>query len=65
MEKIRGAVSPADLLTKHLDGATMRAMCGLLDLKFETGRAAAAPKLEIDTGYVMLCAKRLELAAGC
>ncbi len=43
VEKIRGAVNPADLMTKHLDGTTMRAMCGLLDLKFETGRAAAVP----------------------
>ncbi len=57
VEKIRGAVSPADLMTKHLDGTTMRAMCGLLDLKFETGRAAAAPKLEIDSGYITRCVK--------
>ena len=59
MEKIRGAVNPADLMTKHLDGTTMRTMCGLLDLKFETGRAAAAPKLEKDSGYVTRCAKLL------
>ncbi len=59
VEKIRGTVNPADLMTKHLDGTTMRAMCGLLDLKFETGRAAAAPKLEIDSGYVTRCAKLL------
>ena len=59
VEKIRGIVNPADLMTKHLDGTTMRAMCGLLDLKFETGRAAAAPKLEIDSGYVTRCAKLL------
>ena len=59
MEKIRGAVNPADLMTKHLDGATMRAMCGLLDYKFETCRAAAPAKLETDTGYVTRCAKLL------
>ena len=47
VEKIRGAVSPADLMTKHLNGAMMRDMCGLLDLKFEAGRAATAPKLEV------------------
>ena len=46
-------------MTKHLDGTTMRATCGLLDLKLETGRAAAAPRLEIDSGYVTRCAKRL------
>ena len=27
-EKIRGTVNPADLLTKHIDGTTMRTMCG-------------------------------------
>ena len=32
VEKIRGAVNPADLMTKHLDGTTMRVMCGLRDL---------------------------------
>ena len=59
VEKVRGTVNPADLITKHLDGATMRAMCGLLDLKFETGRAAATPKLDIDRGCVTRCAKLL------
>ena len=28
-EKTRGMVNPADLMTKHLNGATMRDMCGL------------------------------------
>ena len=32
-------------------------MCGLPDLTFETGSPAAAPKLEIDSGYVTRCAK--------
>ena len=36
--KSRGMVSPADLMTKHLNGAMMRDMCGLLDLKFEAAR---------------------------
>jgi hypothetical protein len=57
VEKIRGTVIPADLMTKHLDGTTMHAMCGLLYLTFETGRAAAAPTLESDSGYVAHCAK--------
>ena len=39
VEKIRGAVNPADLMTKHLNGATMRDMCALLGLKSEAGRA--------------------------
>ncbi len=56
-EKTRGMVNPADLMTKHLNGATMRDMCGLLDLKFEAGRAATAPKLDVDSGYVTRCAK--------
>ena len=59
MEKIRGTVNPADPMAKHLDGTTMRAMCGLPDLRLETGRAAAAPKLVIDSGYVTRCAKLL------
>ena len=32
VEKIRGTVNPADLMTKHLDDTTMRNICGLLDL---------------------------------
>ena len=35
--------------------------CMLLDLKFEFGRAAVAPKLEIGSGYVMRCANYLWL----
>ncbi len=62
-EKIRGAVSPADLMTKHLNGAMMRDMCGSLDLKFEAGRAATAPKLEVDSGYVTRCAKLLAVVS--
>ena len=58
-EKTRGMVKPADPMTKHLNGAMMRDMCGLLDLKFEAGRAATAPKLEVDSGYVTRCAKLL------
>ena len=38
VEKIRGTVNPI----RPYDGTTMRAMCGLLDLKVETVRAAAA-----------------------
>ena len=34
-------------------------MCSPPDPKFKTGRATAAPKLEIDSGYVARCAKLL------
>ncbi len=59
VEEIRGAINPADLVTKHFDGTTMRNMCDFLDLKFEKCRAPTAPKLEVDSGYVSRCAKLL------
>ena len=52
-----GMGKTADFMTKHLNGSMMRDMCGLLDLKFEAGRAATAPKLDVDSGYVTRCAK--------
>ena len=45
VDKIPGGDNPADLLTKHLDRATMCKHMSALGLEYEEGRAAPAPKL--------------------
>ena len=35
IEKIRGTVNPADLMTKHLDGKRLVMLCELLNIKRE------------------------------
>ena len=49
IEKIRGTVNPADLMTKHLDGKRLVMLCELLNIKRIDGRPSSAPKLTIDT----------------
>ena len=45
LDKIPGGENPADLLTKHLDRATMLKHTRALGLVYEEGRADLAPKL--------------------
>ena len=45
LEKGRGALNPADTLTKCTDRATLMKHLSVLDLHFEDGRANAAPAL--------------------
>ena len=49
IEKIRGTVNPADLMTKHLDGKRLVMLCELLNIKQVDGRPRSAPKLTIAT----------------
>ena len=46
IEKIRGTVNPADLMTKHLDGKRLT-MCDLWSIKHTCGRPSSAPKLTL------------------
>ena len=69
VEKIRGTVNPADLMTKHLDGTTMRAMCGPIDPAFETGGSGGCSAEASDRQRLCyaLCEPSCggELAASC
>ena len=48
MERIRGTVNPADLMTKHLD-----------NIKHVSGRPSSAPKLTMDTQYISRASRAL------
>ena len=50
LEKVLGALNPADLLTKYLDGAVQDGHVERMGLKSEGGRAATAPKLPKNDG---------------
>ena len=52
IEKIRGTVSPADLMTKHLDEQRLTKLCDLLSIKRTSGRSNSAPMLTVDTEYI-------------
>ena len=45
LEKIKGTVNPADLMTKNLTTIVMNDHCASLNLQFAEGRAQAAAKL--------------------
>ena len=45
LEKIKGTVNPADLMTKNLTAIMMNDHCSSLNLQFAEGRAQAAAKL--------------------
>ena len=51
IEKFRGTVNPADLMTKHLDGKRWVLLRDLLNIKHIGGRPTSAPKLTMDTAY--------------
>ena len=59
IEKIRGTVNPADLMTKHLDGKRLVTLCELLNVKRVDGRPSSAPKLTIDTEYISRASRAL------
>ena len=59
IEKIRGTVDPADLMTKHLDGKRLVMLCELLNIKRIDGRPSSAPKLTIDTEYISRASRAL------
>ena len=59
IEKIRGTVNPADLMTKHLDGKRLVMLCELLNIKRIDGRPSSAPKLTIDTEYISRATRAL------
>ena len=59
IEKIRGTVNPADLMTKHLDGKRLVTLCELLNIKRINGRPSSAPKLTIDTEYISRASRAL------
>ena len=52
IEKIRGTVNPADLMTKHQHGKRLTTLCDLLNIKHISGRPKSALKLTIDTEYI-------------
>ena len=52
IEKIRGTVNLADLMTKHLDGKRLVTLCELLNINRIDDRPSSAPKLTIDTEYI-------------
>ena len=45
IEKIRGTVNPADLLTEHLEGKRLMMLCDLLKIKHIGSRSSSAQKL--------------------
>ena len=59
IEKIRGTVNPADLMTKHLDGKRLVMLCELLNIKRVDGRPSSAPKLTSDTEYISRASRAL------
>ena len=59
IEKIRGTVNPADLMTKHLDGKRLGMLCELLNIKRIDGRPSSAPKLAVDTEYISRASRAL------
>ena len=59
IEKIRGTVNPADLMTKHLDRKRLVMLRELLNIKRIDGRPSSAPKLTIDTEYISRASRAL------
>ena len=59
MEKIRGTVNRADLMTKHLDGKRLVMLCELLNIKRVDGRPSSASILTIDTEYISRASRAL------
>ena len=59
IEKIRGTVSPADLMTRHLDEKCLVTMCELFNIKRIDGRPSSAPKLTIDTEFLSRASRAL------
>ena len=59
IEKIRGTVNPADLMTKHLDGKRCVMLCDLLSIRHISGGPSSAPKLETDTEYISRASRAL------
>ena len=51
--------SPADLITKHLDGKRLVTMCELLSIKLVDEPPGSAPKLTIDTEYISRASRAL------
>ena len=62
IEKIRGTVNPADLMTKHLCGKRLLMLCELLNIKRIDGRQSSAPKLTIATEYIAQASRVLAAA---
>ena len=46
IEKIRGTVTLAELMTEHLDGKRLTTLCELLNIKRADGRPSSAPKTD-------------------
>ena len=46
IRKIPGSINPADMLTKYLDGARLRALLGKLPVQDQEGRHPLAPRLQ-------------------
>ena len=59
IEKIRGTVNPADLMTRHQDGERLVTLCELLNIKRVDGRPSSTPKLTIDTEYISRASQAL------
>ena len=59
IEKTRGTVNPAHLMTKHLDGKRLVMLCELLNIKRIDGRPSSAPKLTIDAEYISRASQAL------
>ena len=59
IEKIRGTVNPADMMTKHLDGERLVRLCDLPIIKHITGRPSSAPKQTMGTEYISRASQAL------
>ena len=53
ISKIDGARNPADLMTKYLDGARIRALLSRLGMREYSGRHHLAPQLQGDSATTM------------
>ena len=59
IEKIRGTVILADLMTKHMDGKRLVIFYDLMNIKHISGRSNSAPKLTMDTKYISRASRAL------
>ena len=51
LKKVLGADNPADMLTKHVEGALIQRHTAAIGIKFPEGRAVSAPKLAGGAGH--------------
>ena len=54
LSKVKGTENPSDAMTKFLDGVILTKMLGLMNCRFEEGRADSTPHLAVDVSTAIL-----------